>query len=902
MRHTRTIIICILLVSIAAAGDIIAGGNAPAEVFWLLRIPRTLTAVLSGALLALAGAQMQAVFRNPLADPHIMGVSSGAGLGAAIATLAGARIFHSITSPAGRAGAGDMAGNIIAGTGGVGDMTGNIIAGTAGAGDMTGNIIAETGGVGDMTGNIIAGTAAIRPDIDGILQGISLAGAASLGALLVSLLVIYISRKVKGTDTLLIFGVMTGFAVNAIISILQSGADPESLRIFYSWSAGSFTNCNYTGIAVITAAGIIGSCLAFNRTKGLDILLFGDEYSSLSGAMPEKIRWVSLTGCCIMTGAVTAFCGPIGFVGIIAPHIARRITGTAVHRIVLPVSMATGGACAAAADILSRATPVPVPAGSTMALIGIPVILYIMLRNSSAFQVCTKPADLEREQPVQAAEGTPAFQVCAKQTDLEREQPAQATEGTPACQVCAKQTDREREQPAQATEGTPACQVCAKQTDLEREQPAQAAEGTPAFQVCAKQTDREREQPAQAAEGTPACQVCAKTTDREREQPAAPSGQSRDTELRLLGIHGLDIGYGDRTLCTGIEMDIYSGDCILLCGANGSGKTTLLRAIAGSPASGTSPALGNKSRSSRKRVGKSFPKVIMIPSGIPKVKGFTLEEFIRTGCYRISDWRGTMDDGSKARLAESMKRLKIYSLKDRDISTLSDGEFQKGCIAAALSQDAEMILLDEPTAFLDTENRIEVMTLLEEIAAAGEKAIMFSSHDIGLALRHCNRVAAIGADGRFRISSSVDNNLTGLKRSDSSWPGTENSRTGGVKQNTGIGARKQDNGTAGVEQDTGTGAKEKDNGTGGVEQDTVTGAREKDNGTGGVEQDTVTGAQEKNNETARVEHGTGTGAQEWEHRVSQSGLREKSIGENRMEEKLQVASSIFRNKNITFES
>ena len=91
------------------------------------------------------------------------------------------------------------------------------IAGTAGAGDMTGNIIAGTAGAGDMTGNIIAGTAAIRPDIDGILQGISLAGAASLGALLVSLLVIYISRKVKGTDTLLIFGVMTGFAVNAYI-------------------------------------------------------------------------------------------------------------------------------------------------------------------------------------------------------------------------------------------------------------------------------------------------------------------------------------------------------------------------------------------------------------------------------------------------------------------------------------------------------------------------------------------------------------------------------------------------------------------------------------------------------------------------------------------------------------
>lgn len=534
-RSNMTVAAAILVITVTA--DILAGAAASGEVLFLLRIPRAVTAMVSGAALALAGLQLQAIFRNPLADPHIMGVSSGAGLGAAIAVLAGTRVSAGFTG------------------------------------------------------------------------GISVAAAASAGALLSSLLIILISKKAKRDYTLLIFGVLTGFAFNALTSILQSWADPESLRIYYSWSAGSFINSGYDGIAIIASGCIIGTAIACGNAKGLDSLLFGDDFSSLSGARPERIRWISLAGCCLMTGAVTAFCGPVGFVGITAPHIARKLMGTTSHLSVIPATLLTGGIMGAVADLLSRCGPYPLPAGSTMALIGIPIILYIMLRPE-------KSACISR--------------------------------------VCTSEESRMK-----------------------------------------KHTSRE-----------------------------------------TIHMDGIDIGYSSRTLCSDISFRLHPGDCILLCGANGSGKTTLLRTLA-----------------------SLWPdRVTMIPADIPKVKGFTLEEFIRTGCYTMSDWKGLLSPESERKASEVMDRLRIGQFRNKDISTLSDGEFRKGCIASALCRDSETIILDEPEAFLDTESRIEVISLLRQIAAEGSRSVIFSSHDIATALKFCNRVAAIGHDHKFRISSELNGN------------------------------------------------------------------------------------------------------------------------------------------------
>ena len=213
------------------------------------------------------------------------------------------------------------------------------------------------------------------------LQGLTVAGAAFLGAVLTSFVILAASRRFRTASALLIFGVMLGFIVNAIVSILQFSTDAESLKMFYSWSAGSFSNTGWTEIGILSAVLAAGFTLALCNIKGLDIILFGDEFATMAGAPVHKIRLRSIISCCLTTAAVTAFCGPIGFVGIVAPHIARGIFKTSSHRVVLPASLMTGAITAMAADLLSRSTSSPLPIASTMAIVGVPVIIYILLKG-----------------------------------------------------------------------------------------------------------------------------------------------------------------------------------------------------------------------------------------------------------------------------------------------------------------------------------------------------------------------------------------------------------------------------------------------------------------------------------------------------------------------------------------
>ena len=191
----------------------------------------------------------------------------------------------------------------------------------------------------------------------------------------------------------------------------------------------------------------------------------------------------------------------------------------------------------------------------------------------------------------------------------------------------------------------------------------------------------------------------------------------------LQQVRGLTIGYKGKTLFSDINLDICEGDCILLCGANGSGKTTLLKALA----------------DIKTEIGTA-----MIPTRIPKVKGFTLREFIYLSC----------NNSTESELDEALEMLSLSILSDRDISTLSDGEFQKGTIAAAIAKGAQVIYLDEPTAFLDAENKKRVLKALRSLCENTGKAVIFSSHDLYEGLNICNKVIALGADGILRISSS----------------------------------------------------------------------------------------------------------------------------------------------------
>ena len=205
----------------------------------------------------------------------------------------------------------------------------------------------------------------------------------------------------------------------------------------------------------------------------------------------------------------------------------------------------------------------------------------------------------------------------------------------------------------------------------------------------------------------------------------------------LHSIRDLAIGHGDRTLCSGISFDICEGDCMMLCGANGSGKTTLMKALTG-----------------------LSEEVMMIPARIPKVAGFTLKEFARIGCFSQSDMAGRLSDQHEEALDVAMSSLGLTHLADRDISTLSDGEFQKAGLVSALVRNASVILLDEPTAFLDAENRISVLATLREICDRKGIAVIFSTHDLHEGLKFCTKVLAFGADGRFRCSGDTSESMS----------------------------------------------------------------------------------------------------------------------------------------------
>lgn len=180
----------------------------------------------------------------------------------------------------------------------------------------------------------------------------------------------------------------------------------------------------------------------------------------------------------------------------------------------------------------------------------------------------------------------------------------------------------------------------------------------------------------------------------------------------MLKTDNLTIGYGGKVVLEGLSFTVPDGSCFLLKGSNGSGKTTLLRTLAGlqKPLSGAYDSSG---------------RVMMVPSRIPRVKGFTVAEFVTTAQY------GQMVSGTE--VDEALDLVGIGMLSDRDITTLSDGEFQKACIATALAKRSDVILLDEPTSFLDVETKEMIVRTLVDVARSRDISVMFASHDVHIA-------------------------------------------------------------------------------------------------------------------------------------------------------------------------
>ena len=275
------------------------------------RLPAAIAATMGGAALSIGGLQMQTYFRNPVAGPFVLGISSGAALGVAIFIM---------------------------------------LMGVLG--------IADTSEWGFIV-------------------------ASSIGAVGVFALVMLLSHRLNSAVSMLIIGLMIASFINAIIEAIQTIATADSIKSYLFWTMGSFRNITLAQTPIMTFIIALASVISISLIKPLNLLLTGEEYARLTGLNVSRSRILIVISTCLLTGAVTAFCGPVGFIGLAVPHIARGIFRTSDHKVLLPAVVLIGAVVSGLCNLL---TAIPIhglvlPINTVTSLIGAPFVIWIVLRG-----------------------------------------------------------------------------------------------------------------------------------------------------------------------------------------------------------------------------------------------------------------------------------------------------------------------------------------------------------------------------------------------------------------------------------------------------------------------------------------------------------------------------------------
>jgi iron complex transport system permease protein len=281
------------------------------------RVPQAVISLVAGAGLSVGGLQMQTVFRNPLAGPSVLGISSGASLGVAFIILL--------------------------------------------SGKLGGIALSKLGYMGE----------------------VALSVAAITGALSVMALIVYVSQKVRGHVTLLIIGVMIGYVANAVIGVLKYFSVEEDIRAYVIWGLGSFSRISGDQVVVFSSIMAVLLPLSFLLIKTLNLLMLGDNYARNLGLNIKRSRLLVIINSSVSVAIVTAYCGPIMFVGLAVPHLCRGIFNSSDHRVLIPGTLLTGAALALLCNLIARMPGFEgaLPINSVTALIGAPVVAWILFRK-----------------------------------------------------------------------------------------------------------------------------------------------------------------------------------------------------------------------------------------------------------------------------------------------------------------------------------------------------------------------------------------------------------------------------------------------------------------------------------------------------------------------------------------
>ena len=277
-----------------------------------IRLIKAIVAILTGMALSVSGLQMQTLFRNPLAGPYVLGISSGASLGVAL---------------------------------------------------------------------FILGMPLLGIATNSTMSSIGTAGAAWLGSAFILAFVASVSTRIKDIMVILILGMMISSGVSAVVQILQYLSNEEALKSFVIWTMGSLGDVTTNQLHLMLPAVLLGLVVSVAVIKPLNLLLLGEQYARTMGLNVRRSRYLIFLSTTLLAGTVTAFCGPIGFVGLAIPHIARMLFSNADHRILLPASALCGAVVLLTCDIISKWLTLPI--NTITALLGIPIVIWVVIRNKS---------------------------------------------------------------------------------------------------------------------------------------------------------------------------------------------------------------------------------------------------------------------------------------------------------------------------------------------------------------------------------------------------------------------------------------------------------------------------------------------------------------------------------------
>lgn len=283
------------------------------------RLPKAITAVLVGGGLAISGLLMQTLFRNPLAGPFVLGLSSGASLGVAI---------------------------LILGAGTFGGLLGGLLA-----------------------------------------SQWSLVIASALGSFLVLLAVLAVTLRIKDTMAILIIGLMFGSVTAAVVGVLSYFSNAEQLQQFVFWSFGSLGNQSWNGVLILGLCTLVGIAISFLVSKSLNALLLGENYAKSMGVQIKRTTFIIIVTTSILAGGITAFAGPIAFIGLAVPHITRQWITTSNHRILIPAVLLFGSIIMLVCDVVAQLpfTEYTLPINAITSLIGAPVVIWLLVRKRKLF-------------------------------------------------------------------------------------------------------------------------------------------------------------------------------------------------------------------------------------------------------------------------------------------------------------------------------------------------------------------------------------------------------------------------------------------------------------------------------------------------------------------------------------